>query len=128
MSSASMKLEATQASPKRANSPGQAHQSAPETDSRIAAFHDGNVQQLPSLMLQRAIGNYGLGRIIEPKLEINEPGEQEADRVADQVMHMIDIPGGGIFGITSDGAKICGGGYAGCGIGLEHDKAALPGS
>ena len=37
------------------------------------------------------------------------------------------VPGGGLLGITSDSAKICGGGYAGCGIGLEHDKSALPG-
>jgi hypothetical protein len=37
------------------------------------------------------------------------------------------VPGGGILGITSDSAKICGGGYVGCGIGLAHDKSALPG-
>ncbi len=37
------------------------------------------------------------------------------------------VPGGGVLGITSDSAKICGGGYLGCGIGLSHDKAALPG-
>ena len=51
------------------------------------------MQRQPSrpLSLQRAIGNHGLGRILAPKLEINEPGdtyEQEADRVADQVMRM----------------------------------------
>lgn len=37
------------------------------------------------------------------------------------------VPGGGILGITSDSAKICGGGYVGCGIGLAHQKSALPG-
>ena len=37
------------------------------------------------------------------------------------------VPGGGLFGITSDSARICGGGYVGCGVGLEHDKSALPG-
>jgi hypothetical protein len=37
------------------------------------------------------------------------------------------VPGGGLLGITADSAKICGGGYVGCGIGLAHDKSALPG-
>lgn len=37
------------------------------------------------------------------------------------------VPGGGLHGVTADSAKICGGGYVGCGIGLEHDKSALPG-
>ena len=37
------------------------------------------------------------------------------------------VPGGGLLGITSDSARICGGGYVSCGIGLEHDKSALPG-
>jgi len=37
------------------------------------------------------------------------------------------VPGGGILGITSDSASICGGGYVGCGVGLAHDKSALPG-
>jgi hypothetical protein len=36
------------------------------------------------------------------------------------------VPGGGIAGITSDSAKICGGGYVGCGIGLSKNKAELP--
>jgi hypothetical protein len=35
------------------------------------------------------------------------------------------VPGGGIAGITSDSAKICGGGYVGCGIGLGKNKAEL---
>ncbi len=42
-----------------------------------------------SIALQRALGNRALGRILQTKLEINHPGdvyEQEADRVADQVM------------------------------------------
>jgi hypothetical protein len=29
-------------------------------------------------------------------------------------------------GVTADKALVCGGGYIGCGIGLSHDKAALP--
>jgi hypothetical protein len=37
------------------------------------------------------------------------------------------VPGGGVLGITSDSAKLCGGGYVGCGIGLAHEKSALPG-
>jgi len=44
------------------------------------------------------------------------------------ILHLCkSIPGGGLLGITSDSARVCGGGYAGCGIGLEHDKSALPG-
>lgn len=37
------------------------------------------------------------------------------------------VPGGGIKGITADKGKICGGGYVACGIGLSHDRNALPG-
>jgi hypothetical protein len=29
--------------------------------------------------------------------------------------------------LKADSAKVCGGGYVGCGIGLEHEKSALPG-
>jgi hypothetical protein len=29
--------------------------------------------------------------------------------------------------MKADSAKVCGGGYVGCGIGLEHEKSALPG-
>jgi hypothetical protein len=37
------------------------------------------------------------------------------------------VPGGGIGGITSDSALLCGGGFVGCSLGLSHDKASLPG-
>src|SRR5690242_18317229 len=51
-----------------------------------------NLQGQPrSLGLQRALGNQALEHLLAPGLEINEPGdiyEQEADRVADQVMRM----------------------------------------
>src|SRR5581483_6152460 len=50
--------------------------------------------------LQRTVGNQAVLRMlsnaapaIQPKLTVNEPGdsyEQEADRVADRVMHMAD--------------------------------------
>jgi hypothetical protein len=36
------------------------------------------------------------------------------------------VPGGGIMGVTADKAKVCGGGYAACGLGLSHEKSALP--
>ena len=45
----------------------------------------------PLQRLQRALGNQAMGRFIQAKLEVNQPGdmyEQEADRVADQVMRM----------------------------------------
>jgi hypothetical protein len=43
------------------------------------------------LQLQQTIGNRAVGRFIQAKLKINRPGdvyEQEADRVADEVMRM----------------------------------------
>ena len=45
----------------------------------------------PFLQLQRALGNQAVGRFIQAKLKVNQPGdvyEQEADRVAEQVMRM----------------------------------------
>lgn len=45
----------------------------------------------PLLQLQRMLGNQALGCFIQAKLEVNQPGdvyEQEADRVAEQVMRM----------------------------------------
>jgi hypothetical protein len=43
----------------------------------------------PILRLQRAAGNQAVGRFIQTKLRVSQPGdiyEQEADRIADQVM------------------------------------------
>lgn len=45
------------------------------------------------LSLQRNLGNQAFGRFIQTKLKIGEPGdvyEQEADRVADEIMRMPD--------------------------------------
>jgi hypothetical protein len=45
----------------------------------------------PLLQLQQTIGNQAVGRIIQTKLKVGQPGdkyEQEADRVADTVMQM----------------------------------------
>lgn len=36
------------------------------------------------------------------------------------------VPGGGLLGVTSDSAKLCGGGYVGCNINLPHDVGSLP--
>lgn len=47
----------------------------------------------PIHQLQEALGNRAIGRFIQTKLQVNQPGdanEQEADRVADQVMRMQD--------------------------------------
>src|SRR5687768_11227569 len=49
----------------------------------------------PILALQRRVGNQAAARIVQAKLRVGPPGdvyEQEADRVADDVMRM---PGGG---------------------------------
>ena len=51
-------------------------------------------QDFPIQQLQRAIGNRAVGRRLQAKLEISQPHdvyEQEADRVADQVMRMPDL-------------------------------------
>lgn len=51
---------------------------------RPTAFH-------PLLRLQQIVGNQAVGRLIRAKLKIGQPGdkyEQEADRVAEQVMRM----------------------------------------
>lgn len=66
----------------------------PQLTMRAPAYVVGHVQ--------RMIGNQALGRIVQAKLKISEPGdvhEQEADRVADQVMRMPDqsMTGEGIF-------------------------------
>lgn len=45
----------------------------------------------PILQFQRTLGNRAVGRLIQAKLTIGAPGdkyEQEADRVAQQVMRM----------------------------------------
>lgn len=53
----------------------------------------GNIQLTPQniLYVQRTIGNQAVGRIIQAKLRVGQPGdkyEREADRVAEQVMRM----------------------------------------
>jgi Zn-dependent peptidase ImmA (M78 family) len=49
--------------------------------------------QPPALGLRRALGNEAITRLLQTKLRVSEPGdvyEQEADRVADQVMRSVD--------------------------------------
>ena len=43
------------------------------------------------LFLQQSIGNQAVGQIVQAKLRVGQPGdkyEQEADRVADEIMQM----------------------------------------
>ncbi len=45
------------------------------------------------LQLQRTLGNQAVGRFLQAKLKVNQPGdvyEQEADRVTEQVMRMLE--------------------------------------
>src|SRR5438128_2257812 len=52
--------------------------SAPRSNASLSLLH-----------LQRALGNRGLGQLIQAKLNVSQPGdayEQEADRVADAVV------------------------------------------
>jgi len=61
--------------------------SALATDS----YFNGSLTTQNIQLLQRTIGNQAVGRIIQAKLKIGLPGdkyEQEADRVADEVMRM----------------------------------------
>jgi hypothetical protein len=47
----------------------------------------------PLLQLQQTYGNHAVGRMIQAKLQVSQPGdqyEQEADRVSEQVMRMPD--------------------------------------
>jgi len=47
----------------------------------------------PVLQLQRALGNEAFGRLVQAKLRIGQPGdiyEQEADRVAELIMRMLE--------------------------------------
>jgi hypothetical protein len=72
---------------------------SPPQKSDASQFYGSPVDRI--LFLQRTIGNQAVGRLIssgalQTKLRINEPGdiyEQEADRVADQVMRMTCNPG-----------------------------------
>ena len=51
------------------------------------------VSSHPLHQLQRSLGNRALGRVIQAKLKVSQPGdayEQDADRVADEVMRMPD--------------------------------------
>lgn len=53
------------------------------------------IQPSPSVRLQRILGNQGFQHHLQPKLRIgqsNDQYEQEADRVADQVLRMPDKP------------------------------------
>jgi hypothetical protein len=48
----------------------------------------------PLAQIQQALGNQATGRLLQTKLNISQPGdvyEQEADRIADQVMRMPDL-------------------------------------
>ncbi len=52
-----------------------------------------SVQQHPLLHMQQTVGNHAVGRMLQAKLKIGQPGdryEREADRVAEQVVSMPD--------------------------------------
>ena len=58
---------------------------------RDIRLEDGTKPIHSLLTLQHAIGNQAVGRMIQAKLKIGEPNdkyEQEADRMAEQVMRM----------------------------------------
>jgi len=64
----------------------------PQPDQRLAT-PVAPLRAQPLTQIRRALGNQAFGQAIQAKLTINRPGdeyEQEADRVADQVMRMPD--------------------------------------
>ena len=73
---------------------------AAQTKSESSATHKSGLTKPTSLdsaflhplvQLRQNIGNQAVGRIIQAKLEVNQPGdryEHEADRVADRVMRI----------------------------------------
>lgn len=78
------------------------------------------------LRLQRAAGNRAIGGLIQAKLRVNEPGdiyEQEADRVADEVMGMRE-PG---FGAGDAGGGDVGGGGGARGGGVAGSTGGTGG-
>jgi len=75
--------QAIKTNPKRAT-----QSSAKPMLSRCSPIH-------PLLQLQQTIGNRAVSRFLQAKLKVSEPGdkyEQEADRVADEVMRMPEPP------------------------------------
>ena len=62
----------------------------PQPDQRLAT-PAAPLRAQPLTQIRRALGNRAFGQAIQAKLTISRPGdeyEQEADRVADQVMRM----------------------------------------
>lgn len=70
------------------------YQSAPAPGSSVKPKSvQSSVLTSPLTQWQRALGNQAYGQFLQAKLTISQPGdryEQEADRVADQVMRMTD--------------------------------------
>lgn len=71
------------------------NQQAPQTDTQDYASpaRDKPPRISPIQQIQQTIGNRALARLIQAKLTVSQPGdvhEQEADRVADQIMRMPD--------------------------------------
>lgn len=60
-----------------------------------AALHRSALTPASVGVLHRKLGNQGVGRLLQAKLRVGQPGdryEQEADRVADEVMRMTEPP------------------------------------
>lgn len=95
---------------------------------------DADVEAIALLDLLPYLGPVGTA-VSKFTVAANEVAERFGTKVECQLgiaisgsVHLCkSVPGGGIMGITSDKAKVCGGGYAACGLGLSHDKGALPG-
>jgi hypothetical protein len=70
----------------------------PESRSAIRPQRSTVQSPHPILQLQQAVGNRAVGRFLQAKLLVSQPGdtyEQEADRVADEVLRMPDPVGPG---------------------------------
>ena len=92
MREASLESKQKQASPPWAA--GAAHEASRQGATWAEPAGDSRAlgpRHSPLISLQRAMGNQAVGRMLQAKLTVSEPGdiyEQEADRLADQVMRM----------------------------------------
>ncbi len=75
--------------------PNRAYGSALTSVMTDASSHNFQLTPQGVLQLQRTVGNRAAGRFIQAKLKVGQPGdkyEQEADRVAAQVVNQINSP------------------------------------
>lgn len=82
----------------------------PEAQSSVRSALSPDESIHPLLRQQQLIGNRAVGRQLQAKLKVSQPGdmhEQEADRVADQVMRTTDPETTSTTAVASPGQHAC---------------------